>query len=370
MNREQIERFVMRYLETTGCRVLEKSPAHVTVKFSPEADKDLTGRPYYWSFVERTGAEPETISFTFVFDPEGMDNSSAGGRGGSGNASAPAGAAGTQTAGAGSGASSGASGNHTDRTGSDAHAGTGGNQADETPPSPATAASDSILARFFGVGSAPGAGGFGRIPKDVVTYGSRKLEQLFGVVQSKGRFVRLFEEPKQEKRNPYASIGYSTWLGINFKVEFVCDVKRDELHSLGIHFGTGQITERFYDLIKDRNMTPKLPSNIHLQPVQLSLSSAVESLEQHLEQTVKQYDHRWAEEAHSRLSDELQRIHSYYEELLRTIEEDKKSEVEEQYRNREKEIEWQYRPRVLVSVINCGFFHLAEGLRSPIDGYR
>lgn len=328
MNREQIERFVLRYLEATGCRILEKSPSHVTVKFSPEADKDLTNRPYYWSFVERTGAEPETINFMFIFDPEGLDQ---------GTTSSPAPPA--------------------------VEAGTDNISA---PP----AVTDSILGRYFGVGPSVVTSGFGRTPKDVVTYGSRKLEQLFGVVQSKGRFVRLFEEPKQGKSNPYASIGYSTWLGINFKVEFVCDMKRDELHSLGIHLGTGQITEGFYGLIKDRSLTPKIPSNIHLQPVQLSLDSAVETLEQHLEQTVKGYDHSWAEEAHSRLSDELARIHGYYDELLRTIDDNKKSEVEEQYRNREKEIEWQYRPRVLVSVINCGFFHLAEGLRSPIDGYR
>lgn len=70
MNRSQIENYVMRYLESTGCRILEKSPAHVKVRLSPEADKELTGRPYYWSFVERTGAEPETMTFVFVFDPE------------------------------------------------------------------------------------------------------------------------------------------------------------------------------------------------------------------------------------------------------------------------------------------------------------
>ena len=70
MNAGQVADFCLRYLEATGCRILEKSPAHVKVKLSPEADRDLTGRSYYWNFVERTGAEPETMSFVFVFDPE------------------------------------------------------------------------------------------------------------------------------------------------------------------------------------------------------------------------------------------------------------------------------------------------------------
>ena len=63
----------MAYLEATECTVIEKSPEHVTVKLSPQADKMLTNRPYYWGFVERTGAPAETLSFNFVFDPEKYD---------------------------------------------------------------------------------------------------------------------------------------------------------------------------------------------------------------------------------------------------------------------------------------------------------
>ncbi|UUZ79898.1 YqhG family protein [Paenibacillus sp. P26] len=70
MNAEQIRSFVMRYLEAEQCDILEKHPAYVTVKLSPSADRDLTNRPYYWNFVERTGAAPETMTCTFIFDPE------------------------------------------------------------------------------------------------------------------------------------------------------------------------------------------------------------------------------------------------------------------------------------------------------------
>ncbi len=70
MNTEQIRKFVERYLEATDCQIIEKHPSFITVKLSPEADKALTNRPYYWSFVERTGAEPETMSMQFIFDPD------------------------------------------------------------------------------------------------------------------------------------------------------------------------------------------------------------------------------------------------------------------------------------------------------------
>ncbi|MEC0248428.1 YqhG family protein, partial [Paenibacillus chitinolyticus] len=71
MNTAQVERFVMRFLEAYNCRIIEKTKHAVIVNLSPEADKELTGRSYYWSFVERTGVEPETMTYRFVFDPEG-----------------------------------------------------------------------------------------------------------------------------------------------------------------------------------------------------------------------------------------------------------------------------------------------------------
>lgn len=351
MNRERIEQFVHRYLDATGCQIIEKGEGHTTVRLSPEADKDLMNRSYYWSFVERTGAPPEPMNFMFIFDPEsrakqapvavGVPRPAA-------PAAPPPGAPGAPGAPAAQGAM------------------TPQQQAAQQAASPG-GAPDSILGRYFGfVPNAPVA----RIPNDVMTFGSRRLDQLFGVVQSRGRFVRLFEEPKPEQRNPFASIGYSSWLCINYKVEFICDMKRDEIHSFGIHLGTGQIMDRFFDRVKRRNLSPKLPANIHLQPVTLKLDAAVEALENQLETLIKGYDLKWSEEAWKRLVEEWDRIDTYYGELLMTIDPEKKAEVEEQYKSRGEELDWQYRPRIVVSVINCGFFHLAEGLRTAIDANR
>lgn len=47
MNSKQVHKYVNRYLEATDCSIIEKSPAHFTVKLSPEADRELTNRPYY-----------------------------------------------------------------------------------------------------------------------------------------------------------------------------------------------------------------------------------------------------------------------------------------------------------------------------------
>lgn len=430
----QAEQFVMRYLEASGCQILEKGDGYVTVKLSPEADKDLMNRSYYWSFVERTGVEPETMSFTFVFDPNkhpdlqrrpggtpasampgaalasaapaqaspvqpsnpfagnGQANVGQGLFGQTGTTTASMGQPSFGQASAGQGqfgqAGTGAAGNgqtpagHTGagqtpfgQTGTTTasngqtptgQAVTGQTQAAQADIGPTTQEQDSILGRYFGVAPQPLTT---RIPSDICNFGSRRLEQVFNVTRARGKYVRLFEEPDR-KLNPYVSIGYSTWLHINYKVEYVCDMKRDEIHSLGFHMGTGQIVPRFYDQIRTRKLSPQLPSNIHLQPVVYSLTAAAEQLEAYLKTVIQQQDHSWANEAYRRLSDEFDQIDAYYEELLRTAEPDKKAEIEAQYRKREQEIDWQYRPRIQVSVINCGFFHLPEGLQSPIDVVR
>lgn len=336
MNSKQVQSYVMKYLQATECQIIEKGRHHVTVKLSPQADKALTGRSYYWSFVERTGVEPETMTYHWIFDPDG--------------AAKDAKKTADTDAQNGPGHQSGA-------TAASSHA--NGQPAQQGPSSTVTGAPagapDSILGRYFGfVPVQP----VSRVPQDVVTFGSRRLEQIFQVTSGQGRFVRLFEERKAGHLQSSVSVGYSSWLGVNFKVELACDMKRSELHSLGFNLGTGEIAEDFHNRMLSVKLTPTLPTKIHLLPTRFTASRAVPLLETYLEKKVKRYDHSWADEADERLREELSRIESYYEELLQSADEETKPAIEEQYTNRREEIEWQYKPRVLVSVINCGLFHL------------
>lgn len=295
MTAKQVQQYVLQYLETTGCHFIEKSPAHVTVKLSPQADRELTNRPYYWGYVDRTGVEPETMRFTFIFDAEKMP---------------------------------------------------------VLPPEPPPGPGVSVI----------------RIPREEVTYGSRRLDQFFTAAKAGGSYVFLFEQPNVQQRTAMQSTPYETWLCVNLKVEYACDMKREEIYSLGISLITGEIVENFCDMVLTRNMTPKLPANIHMMRGAMTLHRARTLLEQVLEKKLKLVDDGWAIEARERLEDELARIDSYYEGLLKTGEEEQKQAAQEQYNRRKAEITWQYEPRILVSVINCGIFHLgADGPRQTDD---
>lgn len=70
MNQTWVREYLEKYMETNQCQIIERAPSHMTVKLSVDVDKDITNRPYYWTFVERTGTEPETLTMTFIFDSE------------------------------------------------------------------------------------------------------------------------------------------------------------------------------------------------------------------------------------------------------------------------------------------------------------
>jgi hypothetical protein len=289
MNPKQVQKFVHSYLESTDCRIIEKSPSHVTVKLSPAADRALSGRPYYWNFVDATGSEPETMSYSWMFE----------------------------------------------KSPSPSHG------------TPFTPLSSSVTS---GV----------RVIREEVFFGSRRLNQLFGAVRQAGRCVTMFAEPPKGVRDPLGSIPYTAWLGVNLKVGYECDMKREELYGWGISLATGIIEERFLERLKEIRLSPRLPSNVHLLRNGLSLRKGMAQLELALERKLKTTDFSWAEDAEKRRQEERNRINQYYGPQLERSQDDtdQTEALKARWKHREEEIDWQYRPRVGASVLNCGIFHL------------
>jgi len=326
MNQERIREYVSRYLEATGCHVLEHHPAYITVRLSPEADKALMNRPYYWSFIERTGAEPETMTLTLVFDEEQFARLQEQQKRGRTNTAESRGA---QTS---SGPSEGAGG----------------------------AGNDSILARYFGFSPAASAN---RARHEPISFGSARLNQIFAAAKAGGSFVHLYEQPQHNRPAPGRLATYTSYLAVNYKVEYVCDLKRDELYSLGVCLSTGEVIDNFHERTRNLHLSPKLPAHTHINDM-LSLPRAVAELELYIERCVKAKDHTWAVEAEQRMYDELDRIRTYYEEMIQNSSDpEEKTNIQQEFRARQDEIAWQHKPRVLVSAVNCGIFHLLTPLQ-------
>ncbi|MCQ6563132.1 YqhG family protein [Paenibacillus mendelii] len=346
MNDRQVHKFVQRYLETTECRIMEKSPAHFLVKLSPKADRDLTNRPFYWGFVDRTGAEPETMSMLLVTDKNKYDESKASEKGASVASSRGGvitGAVTTQPA--------------VNPSGIQATPGASGPSGATQPAGGIAGAAEAAIGRSMGFIHGTLNTNV-RVPREDLHYGSRKLEQLFESAKANGSYLCLFQEPDKKNSHPLQSTAYTAWLGVNYKVEFACDMKREELHSFGVSLATGQCAEQFYDRLQSLRMTPRLPPNVHTAKNGLTLNKATAIAEQTLERKLRSYDYEWADAAADRLQLELATIQHYYEPLLESPDEEVRRAVAEQFKRRQDEIRWQYEPRVTVSAINCGIFYL------------
>ncbi|MFC3748595.1 YqhG family protein [Paenibacillus sp. GCM10012306] len=348
---QQVRKQVMDYLEATDCSIIETSPLHVTVKLSPRADQMLTDRPYYWGFVERTGVEPETLSFTFVFNPEQYDT----------QAEAPAaprssglGTSGVMRTGISSGSVKPAEIEAATEPGGTITAGSVG-----SPPPPGNP-QDSILSRYFGVMPALPRIGPGLIRREDVIYGSKRLRQIWDAAREEGKCLYLFEDPGNRQRTTLFSAAYEPWLGVCYKVEMSCDLKREELHFMAISLVSGVITYEFANKLAPLKLTPRLPENVHVQPLEMSVTAGAEQLEANLTNRLAGLDYSWAEAARERLRLELDIIDVYYEELLKEPDEEKRKEIEEQYARRRQETVWQYEPQIAVSAVTYGLFHLRK----------
>ncbi|GAS80877.1 YqhG family protein [Paenibacillus amylolyticus] len=394
MSPHEVQAYVLTYLESLDCQIMERSPAHVTVKLSPEADKALTNRPYYWGFVERTGAPAETMSFTFIFDPDSYQQAIEAAEAKAAQTSPPV---------------------VTDPAGTNGV--TNGNTPGEPPK-------DTILGRYFGITPSLPQLGPGRILREDVVYGSRRLQQIFGAAREGGAFVNLFEQAAKRQLRATAPAVYEPWLGVCFKVEFACDLKREELHFLGISLRSGEIIEKFGTKLNRRDLSPRLAENMHVQTAKVSLSDAGAALESHLTNRLQKLDYSWAEKAQERLDLELDVLDTYYEAVLRedmpevestenltsgtetghsdrttpvllrpvialtnaesigadvelaaeaAVQIDTETDAEEekakqaaidreamklQYETRRTEMIWQYEPKVKVTAISSGMFHL------------
>ncbi|WP_419886349.1 YqhG family protein [Paenibacillus sp. B-A-8] len=346
---QEVRKHVMDYLEATECSIIEVSPIHVTVKLSPRADRMLTDRPYYWGFVERTGVDPETLSFTFVFDPEKYDSQAAIEVPPTVNRSTLA-------------LKPSITGDPVMSATADVEASTDLLNSETSESNvvhvPSSNPEDSILARYFGIVPALPRIGPGMIRREDIIYGSKRLQQIWSAAQDEGKCLYLFEDPGSRQRNTLFSAAYEPWLGVCYKVEMSCDLKREELHYLGISLTKGTIIDDFNAKISSREMTPRLPENVHIQPYELTVTAATDLLEAHLTSHLAELDYSWAEQARERLRIELAIIDIYYGELLKEPDEEKRLGTQEQYNRRRQETIWQYEPQIAVSAITYGLFHL------------
>lgn len=187
-------------------------------------------------------------------------------------------------------------------------------------------------------------------------WGGQMFERIVQAIQQRGQVVNLFEAYSHGQ-----PVSLHTFLVVHCKIRFCCDRQREQLQSLAISLCSGHIVNPFASLMDHIPWSTQLPAYTSLEAHHISLNEALARLEKQIRGIVSATDAQWAQEAKHRMQEELAVMNHYYEPLLADVEEDEeRAAITQQYLARQKEIEAQYAPRIEVSVINGGLFHLSE----------
>ncbi|BAU27372.1 uncharacterized protein YqhG [Aneurinibacillus soli] len=197
-------------------------------------------------------------------------------------------------------------------------------------------------------------------PPDVrgedIAFGSPRLQQFFASSERHGRYVRLYEQTSSDLSGQQTAL--VPWLGVNYKVSFVCDRKKDLLFSLGLNLIHGHIEENFYVRMEQPVLQPALPAYAYTMRPIFSLESARTRLRTHLSERIGAEDASWADLAQERLAAELEMAEQFYTQPSES-DEDEAGRTTSRARRIE-ELRWQYEPRIDVTLINGGLFYLKK----------
>jgi len=186
------------------------------------------------------------------------------------------------------------------------------------------------------------------IKGEEIHFGSPRLHQIFESTKNLAGYIRLYE------KNLFSNgqhVPLRPWLGINLKISYQSDRKRDVFKSIGLQLINGQMVENFHEQLLQLKLTPKIPDySFTLSPL-IMPGSGVSRIEAHLRNKLEIEDHQWAAEARKRWQQDLQLLEHFYEEA---------EERGESYENEKKALQEQYEPKVKISIINGGLFYLTE----------
>lgn len=182
---------------------------------------------------------------------------------------------------------------------------------------------------------------------ETIHFGSPRLHQIFQSAKKLAGYIRLYENHHTVNRQT----PLYPWLGMNIKISYQCDRKRDIFKSIGLQLINGKMAENFHQRLQQISLTPKIPDySFTLSPL-IKPMSGISRIENYLRSMIESEDHSWAEDARKRWDKDLQLLNHFYEE---------ESDRNESYETEKQALQEQYEPKIKMSIINGGLFYLTD----------
>ncbi|HEX7065078.1 MAG TPA: YqhG family protein, partial [Bacillales bacterium] len=91
---------------------------------------------------------------------------------------------------------------------------------------------------------------------EFVHFGSPRLHQIFQSARRLASHTRLYENVGKVNA---PSVPLEPWLGLNIRISYQCDRKKDQLISYGLQLINGQIVDHFHEQLLSLGLTSKIP---------------------------------------------------------------------------------------------------------------
>ncbi|GGE46677.1 hypothetical protein GCM10011391_26900 [Pullulanibacillus camelliae] len=183
---------------------------------------------------------------------------------------------------------------------------------------------------------------------EFIHFGSPRLHQIFQSAKTLSPSIRLYEAltPKSGQTPLYP------WLGLNVKVSYCSDWKRDYILSLGINLVNGAIVKAFQESVAALSLTPKIPDFCYTLSPMIKPINGLYRLERVVEGLILDDKHDWATDAMERWEADLQLLTQFYEDY------EGEEDITAVFEQEKQALKEQYEPYVKVSIINGGLFYL------------
>jgi hypothetical protein len=186
------------------------------------------------------------------------------------------------------------------------------------------------------------------IKGEIIHFGSPRLHQIFQSAKKLAGYIRLYEDTGQNHGN---QMPLRPWLGLNLRISYQCDRKRDVFRSIGLQLINGQMVDGFHDKLQKLKLTPKIPDfSFTISPL-IMPKSGIARVENFLKNEISSEDHTWAQEARNRWKKDSDLLEHFYEDL---------EEKGESYEIEKTALQELYEPKINISIVNGGLFYLTE----------
>ncbi|HLU22198.1 MAG TPA: YqhG family protein [Bacillaceae bacterium] len=70
MLQKEIHQYLETFFTSNNCTIEENNDGYMTVQLTIDMDKELMNRPFYWTYLEKTGGVPNPMKITFITNAE------------------------------------------------------------------------------------------------------------------------------------------------------------------------------------------------------------------------------------------------------------------------------------------------------------